>query len=225
MPIPANMHRIVLTGGLPGGVDSWNIVLHAQDNSADFPDGFDQGYCQEAVDSFATIMFHAAGVGGDFATSTTIEKADLYTLDETNHVTEVFTAAVTVDPAHGATATALPPEVSVCASLSGGLPGRSRNGRSYLPGLSTLALGGDGTLSADAPGDLSAQYAAYLSSLNAFTGGGAGAGRFALCILSVTHNMVTPILEVKVGDVFDVQRRRRNGGPETYTTADVTPAV
>jgi hypothetical protein len=129
---------------------------------------------------------------------------------------------VTVDPAHGATAQALPSEVTVCASLSSGYPGRSKNGRSYLPGLSSLALGNDGLLSEDAPSDLSAQYAAYLSGLNTYDGDSDELGRLNIVVLSPTKNMATKVIGVRVGNVFDVQRRRRNGGPETYTGATVT---
>jgi hypothetical protein len=51
---------------------------------------------------------------------------------------------------------------------------------------------------------------------------GAGADRINWVVLSRTAGTATTITEIKVGNVYDVQRRRQNGLAETFSSETIT---
>lgn len=112
-----------------------------------------------------------------------------------------------------------PPQTAIVVSLLTGRPGASYRGRVYIP-----AMGGgmDNTLKVDTPTDtqdLADQTAEFLSDM-ANEAAGLGAN-IAPGVYSPTKDVVTPVTGVRVGDVFDTQRRRRNQLTEFYAIADL----
>lgn len=99
-----------------------------------------------------------------------------------------------------------------------GRPGRSYKGRMYWPALAA-------TLSADlrlsqANIDSYASNGAQL--LEMIGGAGATDGEFPIpVVVSQTAGTYTPITSVRVGDILDIQRRRRDSLTENYGEAAV----
>lgn len=109
-----------------------------------------------------------------------------------------------------------PPELSIAVSLRAPIIGRRGRGRIYVPGLSTAAIAADGTANSGYYTNLAGGLVTLIGDLENVTGidthtpivsvGSAGSSTF-----------VRPS-QVRIGNHFDVQRRRQHQVPETYTT-------
>jgi hypothetical protein len=110
----------------------------------------------------------------------------------------------------------LPTEVAVCCSLYTAQAGRRYRGRIFLPNVVSGQMTAYGRLATAAATDFAAGVAGYL---NGFT---ADTVPFTSCVVSTTGQLLTPITQVSVGDIFDVQRRRRDALTEVRQTATVT---
>lgn len=107
----------------------------------------------------------------------------------------------------------LPHEVAVCASLLSAVYGRSGRGRVYLPPPAYGALTTTGRLDATIRGTMATAMATYCADTT-------DQSLFA-AVASRTTTAIHRVLTVKVGDVFDSQRRRRDALSEVYTSATV----
>lgn len=107
---------------------------------------------------------------------------------------------------------------AICVSLLSGRPGRSYRGRLYIPGL---AVGLDTTALRITPTvtlALATEGAAFLDAI----ADAVGAGQVVRpIIVSQTLGVNTQVSAVRVGDVLDTQRRRRDSLQEAYNTAPV----
>lgn len=106
----------------------------------------------------------------------------------------------------------LPHEVAVVASLRTSIAGRSARGRMYLPPPAANTLTDQGRLNGDSREDIATAMAAYL---------GAMPSGLVSVVASATTGFFLDVTQVKVGDVYDAQRRRRNRLNEVWTDEDV----
>lgn len=109
----------------------------------------------------------------------------------------------------------MPPQCAIVLTLLTDLAGRSHRGRMYWPaGGNTVT--GEGRLSAAVRGNIATQAAAYL------VAAGSAAG-VDLAMIPVVNSKVlgttTEVTVLRVGDVIDTQRRRRNRLVEAYSSA------
>lgn len=117
----------------------------------------------------------------------------------------------------------LPPQIALVATLiAGSGKGLAGKGRMYLPGIKETVDGG-GRLSAAYSQGVATKLAAFFNTINAsFDIPGqvinASKGRSKLAGIGARS---VPVNGVRVGDVYDTQRRRRNSLNETYKTAVV----
>jgi len=102
----------------------------------------------------------------------------------------------------------MPPQVAVAVSLRTGTPTRKGRGRFFLPSPSVVAGAADGTVDSAAQDAMSVAAAAALTLLNT-------AGYQPIVFHRDTVSG-TDVLFVRVGSVFDTQRRRRNRVVESY---------
>jgi hypothetical protein len=122
-------------------------------------------------------------------------------------------------PANGAT---MPFQCSVVLSLLTGRPGRSYRGRMYWPALGFSMNSATGKLSSSLQAQIADQAAALLTDI----GGAAGAeALMAPVVASSVLGITTLVSKVRVGDVIDTQRRRRNQLVESYVESAVPPAA
>lgn len=112
----------------------------------------------------------------------------------------------------GTGAVSNPAQTSVVMSLRTGIAGRSYRGRNYWPGLG-YGMTGALKFTASVSPILASEYAAFLTGI----GDLAGDADLVPCVYSATLQVMTPVIEVAVGDVPDTQRRRRDPLVETYS--------
>lgn len=92
--------------------------------------------------------------------------------------------------------------------------GLAHTGRVYPP--NTWSVGGT---SPDVIGNAAAHVTAAKGLLTAISGGGSGAPGRPCVVSGIGAGLVRPITGVRVGDVIDVQRRRKNDAQEHYTAS------
>lgn len=120
-----------------------------------------------------------------------------------------------------------PPQTSVVFSLRSNVPGTRGRGRIYWPGLGATVSASTLRLSSPSPDQLADDMATYLknvqlslqSALEPFP----SLGSIHLCVVSPTTATRTDINRIEVGDVLDVQRRRRDKLAETYVSSVFPP--
>lgn len=126
-------------------------------------------------------------------------------------------------PIAGATPTAqaLPPQCSLVVTLTTPkLRGYGSKGRMFLPGIG-FPVSGDGRILVTQTDALATQFKTFLDGVNALpTVGGSQAEvvlNSAERLTAPTHAAImTPVTGIKVGNVYDTQRRRRNQLQEIY---------
>jgi len=113
----------------------------------------------------------------------------------------------------------MPPQTSLVTTLQTNVPGRQARGRLYWP---YLALTIDSTtlrVSSATQLQIASSTAAWLQDLeDAYP----GSESVQSAVISMTGGTATPITSVRVGDVLDTQRRRRDQLLEAYATAPLT---
>lgn len=107
----------------------------------------------------------------------------------------------------------LPPQCALAISLNTDTRGAGGRGRFYLPAPNVGTIV-QGRIADVVRQERSTQAAAFLGALNAI-------GTFANVIVASSKGVNSPVTSVRVGDVVDTIRTRRNAIQEAYT-ADVT---
>ena len=120
----------------------------------------------------------------------------------------------------------MPPQVSLVATLIGGSgKGVAGKGRMYLPGV-CQSIDANGRVLTQITQNIATQVAAMFDALNASVdapGVVVNASMGSKRGLYIDGRNV-PVNGIRVGNVYDTQRRRRNGLQETYTNAVVADA-
>lgn len=129
-------------------------------------------------------------------------------------VVETLERAITPSPGTGG-GSCLPTEVAVVASLKSATYSRSGRGRMYLPPPTTGVVTGQGRVDNNMLGSIVVAMDIYLTKMTIAT------SDYFSVVASKTQGMLRPVVEVKVGDVFDAQRRRRDALIEVYSTAAI----
>jgi hypothetical protein len=217
MPIPENVMRVVYFGECNLTRDEWNIVHYFQ-GSNDFDNSDLAGLAHDLYDVFHDDIWHSSTTESFFNDSSNLGGCSAYSLDTGGHVLDMATYTPG-SPEPGAHTGALPSEVAIVLTWLTARDGRSYRGRSYLPGISTAAVNADGVMATATTEALAAAGAQYLVDANLLSYGTGGAASMHFAVLSNKKETTTAITECKVGNVFDVQRRRRNGAVEEYSVA------
>jgi hypothetical protein len=213
MDIPANTLRHVLYGETNLSRDTWNIVLHSVGDGS-----YDSATLQEIAEGWAEAFNSDIWSNSDstdfFNDATNLVGCSSYLLSTTNHVIEMGTYNF-ASPVPGGHAGALPSECALCCTFLTAKDGRSYTGRMYLPGLAPTVLTADGIISTATTETLASRVASFIADASTVAPG--GSTPTVAGVLSVTKGQLNTILGGKVGNVMDVQRRRRNGGVEDYS--------
>lgn len=197
-------YRLTAKGHLPG--ETFNFGLHASGSAGD------AGGAAAAWAAALTLMWTDGtdGVEGHYFTGVAIDVAHAAELNDLNG-RQVDAADVDAELPGTSAGEMLPHEVSLCVSTRGAAANRKDRGRFYLPPpvVTDMATG----LVGGAVCTRFANAAAIL--INSLQGAG-----FTPVILHPDFTD-TPITEVSVGNVWDVQRRRRNKLIEVRATVGV----
>lgn len=110
---------------------------------------------------------------------------------------------------------ALPPQAGVVVSLGTAVSGASKRGRYYLPPMSVSVLAATGRLDSGVQADLLAAVTAAHAAEISVSGGQ------PLLVYSRKLHSVEPVVTLRIGDVIDTQRRRRDKLVENYVAASI----
>lgn len=114
------------------------------------------------------------------------------------------------------TSVLLPPQVAIALSLRGPVLGRRGRGRIYLPGLTSI-MASNGTVSNGEADTLKTAFVSLVNNLQQLPGSGQNFYPKVSVMSGSSLTAVRPS-EVRVGNHFDIQRRRSMQVSETYRT-------
>lgn len=119
-------------------------------------------------------------------------------------------------PVAGGYASAMPPETSCAVTIMADVIGRRGRGRMFLPGLGSTYSSGSGKVSSGVIAAVNTATKALIDNLQDLPGVPQG---FFPCVAVCSNNDDTAIRPqtVRVGDHFDVQRRRQHQVTESFT--------
>lgn len=218
----ANSHvKVTMFGTSCNGAEEWSTGFRMGSEDAGSGNfGIPAGWL-EAIAPLWTTFFTTAGVGINSMWKTSGIKAAIILADGKTDIANVETYSYGSPIAGGAAGNAFPPQVALVAQLAAASPiGLGAKGRMYLPGVS-LNIQPEGGLS-------SAQTTTIANALRTFLDGcetaasspgyviNASKGRVGVPFTAPVNRRVT---QVRVGSIYDTQRRRRNGLSEVYSTA------
>jgi hypothetical protein len=127
----------------------------------------------------------------------------------------VTSAQATLGIAGASTDPGLPAQCSPCVSLTTAIAGSRARGRMFLPPPDTSVLTGSGRLSAQFRTDV-------ITCLDTFYASMAANAATPVVVSAVGGVWTTyTVNTIRLGDVVDTQRRRRNSIAEVYTTAAI----
>ena len=220
MPFADKVIHVTLSGSMLGGSEEWQtgFYLGQAAGAAQVPT---QAYADVVRDAWKT-WFTINGMVHQSYTFTQVKLARLGTdgkYDGSDVV--VSTPATAVVGAYGGSL--MPPQIALVATLiAGSGKGLAGKGRMYLPGISA-GLAANGHLDQTFCGTVATSLATFFNTINSSfeaPGRAINASKGHEKLLGVGARNV-PINGVRVGNVYDTQRRRRNALAETYSTAVV----
>lgn len=122
-------------------------------------------------------------------------------------------------PITGNGAATKPFQIALVCSLLTARVGRSYRGRLYLPALGAQFASGTVRVDPQSAGAVASEMADFLDGVVAAW---PGASPIASAIVSQTRDVITRVTSVRVGDVLDTQRRRRDALAEVYQSSPLT---
>lgn len=210
--------RVILSGTL-GQSETWSCGLAYRCNFEE-PLPWAQNELQDAALRIAAVV-----PGGDIkqAPSTAVRSTLVRVEQRTdaNVLVAAAEAAWTQLGSSGAGASK-PPQTAIVFSLRTGIPGARRRGRIYWPALAATIDATSLRLTSTATTAYATQMAAYLdgieTALKEAIHPSPSLSDFSLAVYSPTDRVCTDVKTIMVGDVLDVQRRRRDKIPEAYAS-------
>lgn len=225
-PFAHRVTRVTIAGTSFGGAEEWSTGFYMGNESAD-ADLPNQQLADDIRTAWATF-FTTAGVNVSTAWTSTLVKVSSFGTDgKSNAADTVFSSFTTLTK--GANAQLFPPQIALVATMSSTIArGVGSKGRMYLPGI-TATLDATGHISTTQSTAVATALKTFLDACNASTATNN-------VVVLASHGSINkdgtpkvggraPIIKavntVKVGNVYDTQRRRRNGLAEVYQTANL----
>lgn len=118
-------------------------------------------------------------------------------------------------PTVGAGSAGMPNQIATCLTLLSQTPGRSGKGRIYLPLLGATLTAGTGRIVTATVTKIAGASVVLLNTLNNVLTAQSGTV-VAIQSQAAVNGGSHPVRSIRVGDVFDTQRRRRDSLAEVY---------
>lgn len=213
MAIAGPYNRVTISGDLPGG-EVWSTSC----NYASITGGGSGGQggvsvLQSWSDAIAAFFDPTLPnwIDQSFGGFTSITRVRCEFRDIDDGLIEA--AETSIDGPFPAQPSTKPNQVAVVSTLMTERAGRSYKGRMYWPALGAGMVAGTGRLDASIRDLIASGVASLLSDI---ADENPGAAVLVPVVLSRTKREVTPVTAVRVGDVLDTQRRRRDELIENY---------
>ena len=223
MPVPPNTVRINIRATLATTEEIVHTIHLERVNTTTGVNRTTQELADRVRDKWTDFLTTA---GGGIAVPNAWMRSDLvyrtvdaYELDAAGHATAQKQSIFGATAKGVATGTPMPADAAIVASLRTSIPGRSFRGRLYLGGFVTAGVAAGGTVHTDLAGGLAAGLATFGQAMQWED---AGVDTTNWVVLSKTRSETTRIEEVRVGSLWDTQRRRENGLAQTYRSFHIT---
>lgn len=213
--------RLTFSGTCFGGTEIWSTGLFIADPGSDVGTA-----TQTEVDLYAARWSTFFGLmANNFSYKYITTQTKLSVLDTAGHPDPLNTVYNTALVTPGGLASApYPPQISLVASLRAtAIHGLATHGRMYLPGIATAMDTTTAKMPSSQQGTLATAFQTFINGINT----DAPVGEVvSLCSKGRTTPTVLPgvsqaVTHVEIGDVFDTQRRRRNGLTEAYVNKTI----
>lgn len=201
------------SGTLPGG-EVWSFGLRSDTVAAGITQAQLQTIadnCEDAYSAFHAVAANSMGNGVlfDLVTARVITTIGL---------TRMQAEASPTSPVAGSGSTTYPNQVATVVTLLTSAAGRRGRGRVYLASLGGT-IGATGRMSTTKRSSLVTSFASTVdvvnSNLSAVTAGS------KVAVQSQVVPSAAKVVSVRVGDVLDTQRRRRDAMVESYASAPI----
>lgn len=227
MPYAHSVKRVTISGTSFGGAEIWSTGFYMGSVGSDVSNPTQT--LADAIRTAWTTFFTstAASIHSNFKTDT-VKVAQVLATGKTS-LDNVVYAPYGTAAAGISNGSCFPPQVSLAVTLANsGARGLAAKGRMYLPGVA-LAIGTDARINGTQVQSLANAFKTFLDSVNAAASIGErvilasqghktkGADGKYTPVPGTAVNAV--VNTVRVGNVYDTQRRRRDGLTETYLTA------
>jgi hypothetical protein len=206
----ANILRVSLMGGLPGG-EVWSVnpcyhLLDTPDVSA--PELL-------TIAAAVNALTWSTGITAMMNVNTTVTGVRLEARVQIGGGLEAQAEAPRAVPVPGTGATTHPIQTALVASLRTDFPGPSNRGRLYFPGTGASLVSGSSRYTTANMNSFILGVKALLNGIN--TSIQPTLGPNTLVVWSRTGGSVNAVTSLRAGDVPDVQRRRRDQLVEIYS--------
>lgn len=220
MAYPHRVAKVTLSGTMFGGQEIWSTGFFMGFEGQDAPEITDTGVSD--ISNAWQTFFTAATSEISNKYQYTMCKVQMLGVDgkALPDTAKYYSPVSTING--GSPSAALPPQVALVATLANSLPrGLATKGRMFLPGVNSPV---------DATGHISsATTGAIATNLQTFFGAimndADTPGRAVLAstgnALQLRPGQIRNVTQIRVGNVYDTQRRRRNALMEAYTTKPV----
>lgn len=221
MALPHRVVKVTLSGTMFGGAEIWSTGFHMGYENSDAAAITDQGIA-DVAEAWATFFSNqTTGISNRY--SFTMCKmamlgVDGKSLPDSAHYYSPQTAVT-----GGGGPTVLPPQLALVATLANSLPrGLATKGRMFLPGIN-FGIDDSGHLPSFYTDQVALNLKAFFDSVyqDADLPGNpvlASTGNS----LQLRPGAIRNVTQIRIGNVYDTQRRRRNALTETYKTLPVS---
>lgn len=213
--------RVTLSGQMFNGAEEWQtgFFLGQPDADALVPT---QAAADAVRDAWKTFFIHADSAISNAYSFTQVKLARL-AVDGLYDGSDIVTSSPATSVTGSRSGAPLPAQVALVATLiAGSGKGLAGKGRMYLPGVSET-INSSGHLDQGYCVKWATNLAAFFDSINSdfnMPGQVVNVSRGHKKLLGVGARTV-PVNGVRVGNVYDTQRRRRNALAETYSAVTV----
>lgn len=213
--------RLTFSGTCFGGREIWSTGLFIAIPGSDVSTAT-QGEVDLHAASWAAFF---GAVGTKFSNAYTTTQTKLSVLDTAGHpdpLNTVYNTAVVTPGSYGGNPQV--PQASLVASLRAtAIHGLATHGRMYLPGVGYVVDPSQGGISSTDQNTIATQFQTFINAINTHAVSGEAV---SLCSKGTTTPTVQPgvtqtVTHVEIGNIYDTQRRRRNGFAESYVNKTI----
>lgn len=213
------VQRVTLSGTMFGGAEEWSTGFFLGQEGSDVADA--SQLTADAIRNAWITFFTNAGTAISNAYAFTQCKVAAIGADGHTELDQVYYSYPTSATVGASAGSIQAPQVALVATLLSGTPrGKGSKGRMYLPGCTLAPASATGKLPSVSIGNIATNLKTFFDTLD---------GSFDVpqqLILAARGTGLIPGLNarndfvetIRVGDVYDTQRRRRNQLVETYTS-------
>lgn len=210
--------RVGLQGTLPGG-EVWSV--NPAFNETTNVTTWDQSAGQTAANSISALSLPSA-LNALKSTAAGLSRVRVERRSDAGALLGAAEAGW-AGGGSGASAPVHPPQTSIVFSLRSNVPGSRGRGRLYWPAIGATLSSSTLRLATPTTSDAATAAAGYLdqiaTALKVALAPSPSLIDYDLCVVSPTSGTRTKVVRIQVGDILDVQRRRRDRLVETYASA------